>query len=196
MRVPIAGGVGWWRAWDSRIEPLVGASAILFTVGHSNHSWESFKPLLLDHVVEVLVDVRSNPVSRFAPFANRRKLTGLLESVGIDYAFMGGPLGGKPADPSMYDAAGRPDYDRMRSLDGFKDAIAELAGMAARRPTAILCAEEDPAQCHRLLLLGPPLSEHGIALRHIRRDGRVQETAEVSPSQRAIQLVQGALPLE
>ena len=70
----------------------------LYTIGHSNHTWESFSPLLLDNEIELLVDVRSNPVSRFAPFANHRTLPDLLESVGIDHEFMGGPLGGKPAD--------------------------------------------------------------------------------------------------
>ena len=174
----------------------MGVRCVLLTVGHSNHSWESFEPLLRGHGIEALVDVRSNPVSRFAPFANRRTLTGLLESVGIDYAFMGGALGGKPRDVSMYDAAGKPDYDRMRSLDGFKDAIGQLAEIAAERPTAILCAEENPAQCHRLLLLGPPLADHGIALRHIRRDGRVQENAELGSGKQEPQHAQGTLPLD
>ena len=174
----------------------MGVQHVLFTVGHSNHAWDDFKPLLLDNAIKMLVDVRSNPVSRFAPFANRRSLPGFLESVGIDYAFIGGALGGKPADPTMYDAAGKPDYDRMRWRDNFQDAIAQLAGMAARRPTAILCAEEDPSQCHRLLLLGPPLSAHGVALRHIRRDGNVQETAQLPLSKKGRRQLQGTLPLE
>ena len=91
----------------------------------------------------------------------------------------------------MYDAAGKPDYDRMRWRDNFQDAIAQLAGMAARRPTAILCAEEDPSQCHRLFLLGPPLSAHGVALRHIRRDGNVQETAQLPLSKKGRRQWQG-----
>ena len=91
----------------------------IYTIGHSNHTWESFSPLLLDNEIELLVDVRSNPVSRFAPFANHRTLPDLLESVDIDYEFMGGPLGGKPADQALYDSKGKPDYHKMRSLDEF-----------------------------------------------------------------------------
>ena len=48
----------------------------IYTIGHSNHTWESFSRLLVDNEVELLVDVRSNPVSRFAPFANHRVLAG------------------------------------------------------------------------------------------------------------------------
>ena len=133
----------------------------IYTIGHSNHTWEDFSRLLLDNDIELLVDVRSNPVSRFAPFANHRVLPDLLESVGIDYELMGGTLGGKPGNPGLYDSKGKPDYRKMRSLDEFQDAVEQLAGMASRRLTVVLCSEEDPSQCHRLLLLGPSLEENG-----------------------------------
>ena len=42
----------------------------VYTIGHSNHSWETFLPLLKENGIEVLVDVRSKPISRFAPFSN------------------------------------------------------------------------------------------------------------------------------
>ena len=95
----------------------------IFTIAHSNHTWESFSPLLADNGIELLVDTRTSPVSRYAPFANHRTLPDLLEAVGIDYEFMGGPLGGKPQNPAMYDSAGKPDYHKMRALDEFQEAI-------------------------------------------------------------------------
>ncbi len=82
----------------------------IFTIGHSNHTWESFVPLLKDNGIELLVDVRTEPVSHYAPFANHRTLPELLNRVGIDYEFMGGQLGGKPDNPAMYDFKGKPDY--------------------------------------------------------------------------------------
>ncbi len=168
----------------------------LYTIGHSSHTWEDFAPLLLDNEIELLVDVRSNPVSRFAPFANHRTLPDLLESVGIDYEFMGGPLGGKPADRAMYDPKGKPDYRRMRSLDDFQDAIEQLAGMASRRQTVILCSEEDPSQCHRRLLLGPSLEAAGCGLVHIRGDGSVQKNEQLSAGKKKYgQQLQGTLPI-
>ena len=165
----------------------------IFTIGHSNRTWETFSPLLLDNDIELLVDVRSNPVSRFAPFANQRTLPDLLDSVGIDYEFMGGPLGGKPADPAMYGAKGKPDYNKMRSLDEYRDAIDQLVGMASRRATAIICSEEDPSQCHRRLLLGPSLEASGCESEHIRRDGAIQREVQLPSDKRYGQQLQGTL---
>ena len=175
-------------------ESLVLVSTQIYTIGHSNHSWETFLPLLRRNGIELVVDTRTNPVSRFAPFANYRTLPGLLESAGIGYEFMGGTLGGKPRDPSMYDAKGKPDYRKMRATDEFEEAIDQLAGMASRRATAILCSEEDPSGCHRLLLLGPALEERGCVQRHVRKDGRLQGTGRLSVGKRYREQVQGVLP--
>lgn len=152
----------------------------IYTIGHSNHNWETFAGLLKKQDIELLVDTRSKPVSRFAPFANAQTLPVLLEEVGIDYEFMGGILGGKPADPRFYDAKGKPDYRKMRELDEFQEAVSHLASMASRRQTAILCSEEDPSQCHRLLLLGPSLEDNGCELLHIRADGQTQSTGQLA----------------
>jgi uncharacterized protein (DUF488 family) len=164
----------------------------IFTIGHSNHTWESFAPLLADNGIELLVDTRTRPVSRYAPFANHRTLPDLLEGVGIDYEFMGGPLGGKPQNPAMYDSAGKPDYHKMRTLDEFQEAVSQLAGMASRRATAILCSEEDPSQCHRLLLLGPALEEEGCRLLHIRGDSQIQSTEQLSVGKKYGQQLQSS----
>ena len=168
----------------------------IYTIGHSNHSWDTFYTLLADNGIELVVDTRTNPVSRFAPFANRRTLTGLLEEAGIAYQFAGGPLGGKPKDPRMYDANGKPDYHKMRSTDEFADAIERLVSLASRRRTALLCSEEDPSGCHRLLLLGPALAERGCSQRHIRKDGRVMGTGELGMGRKYGKQVQGALGIK
>ena len=169
-----------------------GKSMQIYTIGHSNHSWETFSGLLVQNEIELLVDTRSKPVSRFAPFANARLMPALLEEVGIDYEFMGGVLGGKPADSRFYDVKGKPDYHRMRELDEFQEAIGQLASMASRRQTAILCSEEDPSHCHRLLLLGPSLEENGCELLHVRGGGQVQTTGQLAVGKKYGEQLQGA----
>ena len=166
----------------------------IFTIGHSNHTWKTFSPLLIDNEIELLVDVRSSPVSKYAPFANHRTLPGLLESVGIDYEFMGGPLGGKPSDRVMYDSKGKPDYHKMRSMDEFHHAIEQLVGMASRRRTVLLCSEEDPSQCHRRLLLGPSLEAEDCQSLHIRGNGQVLRNRQLTHASRYDQQFQGTLP--
>ena len=141
----------------------------IYTIGHSNHRWEQFLALLKGQAIETLVDVRSNPVSRWAAFANIRTLPGLLEREGIRHVFMGDSLGGKPADRELYDDNGTPDYGKIASQPAFQKGIEELMGVAADSRMALMCAEEDPSGCHRTLLIGPALEGRGVALVHIRR---------------------------
>ena len=143
----------------------------LYTIGHSNHDWESFFPLVAQHGIELLVDVRSRPVSRFAPFSNKRVFPDLLAEIGVEYHFMGDSLGGRPGDQSLYDAEGNADYLRMRSTQGFKDGLQQLSRMARNLVTVIMCSEGDPVRCHRRLLIGTALDEESVKLLHILRDG-------------------------
>lgn len=168
----------------------------IYTIGHSNHTWESFLPLLKQQGIEFLVDTRSRPVSSYAPFANIRTLPNLLEDAGIDYAFMGDSLGGKPDDPSCYDAEGKPDYRKMRLKDNFQDGIRQLLRMAENSVTALMCAEEDPSKCHRRLLIGPALVEQGVELHHIRADGSVQTSDALGHKKVYQSQLQGMLPLD
>ena len=145
----------------------------IYTIGHSNHSWDAFKELLTANGIELLVDVRSRPVSRFAPFSNRRVFPALLEAVGIEYHFMGDSIGGRPHDQSLYDAEGKPDYCKMRDSDAFREGLEHLVKVTENVVTVMMCSEGEPTRCHRRLLIGVELEERGVGVLHILRDGRV-----------------------
>ncbi len=146
----------------------------IYTIGHSNHKWETFIALLRQHDVDLLVDVRSKPASRHATFANKNRLPALLTEAEIGHKFMGDTVGGKPADPALQDSDGNPDYGKIAAQDTFQRGVDELAEVTKGRRAAIMCAEEDPAQCHRNLLIGPALRDRDVDLRHIRKDGSVE----------------------
>ena len=150
----------------------------LYSIGHSNDTWERFSALLVEHGIQTLVDVRSRPVSRWAPFANARTLPRRLEEREISYVYMGDALGGKPSDPKLLDADGQPDYSKIGATVAFKEGITGLVDLAVESTVALMCAEESPKTCHRRLLLGPALHERGVDLRHIRKDGAL-DPAEV-----------------
>ena len=84
---------------------------------------------------------------------------------------MGDSIGGKPADLALYDSNCQPDYAKIAAGDDFQRGIAGLLELADGLQTAVMCAEEDPANCHRNLLIGPELRERGIELLHIRKRG-------------------------
>ena len=145
----------------------------IYTIGHSNHSWDAFKELITASGIELLVDVRSMPASRFAPFSNKRVFPTLLETVGIEYHFMGDSLGGRPDDPSLHDAAGKPDYQKIRDSDAFRQGMDHLVEVAESAVTVVMCSEGEPTRCHRKLLIGVELEERGVGVLHILRAGRV-----------------------
>ena len=111
----------------------------IYTIGHSNHKWETFLPLLKMHDVELLVDVCSRPVSRFAPFTNKVRFPGLLAAEGVGYLFKGEALGGKPEDLSLYNGEGRPDYAKIAKDVRFIAGVADLVAAAGDQNTAIMC---------------------------------------------------------
>ncbi len=151
----------------------------VFTFGHSTHSLEEFVGLLIGQDIDVVADTRSAPYSRFAPQFDREVLQKKLSECGIRYVFLGRELGGRPADPTYYDKKGRVLYGRMKADPVFAAGIERLERGMSEFRIALLCGEEDPAHCHRRLLVGRVLAEHGHELLHIRGDGRLQTDAEV-----------------
>jgi uncharacterized protein (DUF488 family) len=156
---------------------------LVFTVGHSNHSAEKLVRLVQAYGIEVLVDIRSRPYSRHAPQFNVRALEAVLSKDGIGYLFLGGELGGRPEGAEFYDAKGRVDYVLVGCSRPFLDGIRRLEGEIRAHRAALLCSEEDPARCHRRLLVGRALEERGIMLRHIRGDGSIQTEDEMDGGQ-------------
>jgi uncharacterized protein (DUF488 family) len=145
-----------------------------FTLGHSNHPIETWLALVRQHEVEVVVDLRSSPYSKYAPQFDKSAMQHSLAEAGIHYLYLGAELGGRPANPAYYDAAGHVLYGKLCGDAHFKEAIARLESGMERFRVALLCGEENPAHCHRRLLIGRVLTERGHTMLHIRGDGRIE----------------------
>jgi uncharacterized protein (DUF488 family) len=142
----------------------------LFSIGHSNHELGDFLGLLGRAGISALADVRSQPYSRRHPHYNRPDLEAALAHGGIAYVFLGHALGGRPEDPDVYDAEGRVDYEKVRKTFVFQQGLEELLAVKGKK-TVLFCAEEDPLDCHRGLMIAPALMEFGVATCHLRGDG-------------------------
>jgi uncharacterized protein (DUF488 family) len=139
------------------------------TIGHSNHPIERFVDLLKAGGVGTLVDVRSTPYSRRFPQFGRERLARTLADSGIDYLFAGAALGGKSG--ASYDAsAARPE---------FRDALSDLIARSADRTLCLMCAEKEPLDCHRTVLVSRRLAERGVAIEHLLADGRTASHAAI-----------------
>ncbi len=152
-----------------------GAMSV-FTIGHSTHAIGRFVDLLRQHGVDEVADVRSTPYSRFNPQFNRDSLANSLVRHGIGYVSLGRELGGRPDDPACYEN-GRVRYDRVAATPVFQRGLDRVMQDAAARSVAIMCAEKEPLECHRTLLVAQALGVRGVAVRHIRADGTLEDHA-------------------
>jgi uncharacterized protein (DUF488 family) len=147
---------------------------MIYTVGHSNHPIERFLALLQPHGITAVADVRSTPYSRFNPQFRREKLHAALASVGIQYVFLGQELGARSQDPACYDPDGRVSYAKLAKTELFRKGIARLrAGMADHR-ISLMCAEREPLECHRTILVARELAREGVPVTHILGDGSLE----------------------
>jgi len=146
----------------------------VYTVGHSNYPLEEFLALLRAHRIEVVVDTRSQPYSKYATHFNHDVLRSAVETAGAKYLYLGKELGGRPEGTEYYDVHGHVLYDRVAASPLFREGLARLLEDAGRWRLALMCAEENPAGCHRRLLVTRVLEEQGAHILHIRGDGRLQ----------------------
>ena len=147
------------------------ATRTVFTIGHSNLELEEFLSTLSRHGVQTVCDVQSRPASFRFPQFNRESFEVNLRDAGFHYEFFGESLGGRPADPHVYQANGLVDYFLRRKARDFVAEVDRVVVLSRGQEVALMCAEEDPLHCHRFLMICPALLEKGITPVHIRRGG-------------------------
>ncbi|MBN1815634.1 MAG: DUF488 domain-containing protein [Anaerolineae bacterium] len=154
---------------------------LIHTIGHADHETAAFIDLLRRHEISLVVDVRSQPYSQWASQFNRELLAHDLEAAGIAYRFMGDVLGGRPADPALYDSGqDRPDYARMAQAPAYQDGIDHLLDLARTGRVIVMCGEGDHRRCHRHLLITQTLLQRGARVLHIQPDGTTVEGEPVA----------------
>jgi len=145
----------------------------IYTIGHSSLEVEKFLALLKDKVIQVIVDVRSAPYSRYVPHFNKHAIEYALNAAGLKYIFMGDMIGGKPSGPQYPDANRKVVYARLAVAETFQQGLDRLIkGLNDGLTIALMCAEEDPSKCHRHHLIANELEmKRSVPVWHIRGDG-------------------------
>ena len=149
----------------------------IFTIGHSTHAQERFIALLHEHGIQALGDVRSTPYSHVNPQFNREELKRVLRAAGIGYAFLGKELGARSEDPACYDG-GKIQYDRLARSVLFRNGLQRLQEGMKQYKLAIMCAEMDPLECHRGILIARHLVGLGVGVQHILGDGSLESHSD------------------
>jgi len=148
----------------------------LLSIGHSNIAAERFLAVLRDVGVDAIADVRSTPFSRRFPWFSGKTLAATLTQHGMTYLAYGDTLGGRPRDAVLY-RDGVADYEAMARQPDFQTGLDRLLADAARSRVCLMCAEREPLDCHRCLLVARSLAERGLTIGHILHDGTVEPHA-------------------
>jgi uncharacterized protein (DUF488 family) len=150
------------------------------TIGHSNIAADRFVAMLRTAGVGAIADVRTVPFSRFCPWFSGKNLKPLLEQNDIGYLAYGAVLGGRPSRPELY-RDGIADDEAMARQDDFQAGLdrltADAASVGPRGCVCLMCAEREPLDCHRCLLVARALAARGFTIGHILHDGAIEPHA-------------------
>ena len=154
------------------------SSTELLTLGHSTHPIERFIALLNGAGATAVADVRSSPYSRYSPQYSKDALRNALSGAGIAYTFLGKEFGARSPDPSCY-RSGKVQYQRLAQSTSFKEGIQRVSEGLKKFRIAFVCAERDPIECHRALLVARAFSERGTSVAHIHSDGMLESQSSL-----------------
>ncbi len=132
----------------------------VYTLGTSNRGIDEFISILKTHGIELVVDVRRFPTSKFEHF-KKENLERYLRENGFEYFYLGDLLGG-------YRTGG---YQKYMESDDFRRGLQMLIDMAKGKKTAIICREKFPWKCHRWQI-SRKLTEMSFRVIHIIDEGR------------------------
>jgi uncharacterized protein (DUF488 family) len=149
----------------------------VFTVGHSTHPIQEFFSLLHRHEIDAIADVRSVPYSQWQPQFNREDLTKTLKAQEIAYVFLGKELGARSDDPSCYEN-GRVSYRRLSQTELFRLGLERVLNGSQHNRIALMCAEKDPLECHRTVLVARELVTRGTNIMHVHADGHLESHSD------------------
>lgn len=138
---------------------------VTYTIGTSTRTADEFLNLLKLHNIELLIDIRRFPTSRFEHF-RKENLKTLLKNNGIEYVYLGEKLGGYR----------RLKYIEYTKTEEFKQALIELENNLTRKNSAIMCAERFPWRCHRRFV-SIELQKRGWDVLHIIDEKRIWKPA-------------------
>lgn len=145
---------------------------VIYTIGHSTHPLEEFTDLLRQHKIDTLIDVRTTPASNYNPQFKKEVLQSALSRLNIKYLHFGDEFGARQNDRSVLDDEGVVNFELVQKTYNFQMGMERVdIGVSRGYRIALMCAEADPLECHRFSMISRPISQIGINVIHILKNG-------------------------
>ncbi len=140
----------------------------VYTIGYAGFSIEDFVEILHEHDVSVLVDVRSSPFSGYHQEYNKDLLKQTLGRARIYYRNYAEEFGARQPDRSYY-PKGYLDFQLFARSPAFQKGVRKVEdSMEQGFCFALMCAEIEPIDCHRAILVARAFADHGYEVIHLR----------------------------
>ena len=143
----------------------------IYTIGHSNYSMERFVEMLRKYKIDVVVDIRGTPYSKYNTQYNKEALYNSLKELDFKYIYMGREFAAQRDNKLIYTWEGYSDFEKVINEPSFINGVERLKkGLAKGYRIVLLGAKQDPVNCHRFALVGRELYKRGFDVKHIEDD--------------------------
>lgn len=140
---------------------------VIYTIGYSGFSIKDFIDTLKKHSINCIIDVRSSPYSKFYHEYDKEVLEKTLKDNNILYRNYDKEFGARQKDKKYY-TDNVLDFDKFTSSNQFLDGVNKINNGVDKGYTfALMCAEKDPIDCHRSIMLGKGFCQNKYKVVHI-----------------------------
>lgn len=151
----------------------------IYTIGYGSRSLADLVNTLKRYAIQYVIDVRSQPYSRYRPEFSREVLEHHLAEQRLRYVYMGDLLGGRPGKSTFY-TEGKVDYSKFWNSPSFNAGVERLKKAREKNLRVVLmCSEGKPQDCHRSKMIGTFLADGGITVQHIDEKGQLRSHEDI-----------------
>ncbi|GHT01736.1 hypothetical protein AGMMS50276_30380 [Synergistales bacterium] len=154
--------------------------ADIYTIGYTSYEITNFIDVLKAFGIKLVVDVRSLPYSEYYPDYNKESLEKTLSRYNIFYRNYSREFGARQTAKNFFAPEGYLDFEKFTKSNNFMQGFSKLVKSLEQGYTfALLCAEKNPATCHRSIMVSRVFSESGCIVRHILQNGETETQSDV-----------------
>ncbi len=160
---------------------LIDDEKTIYTIGYSGFPLNAFIQELKKHNINVVIDVRSSAYSERYPDYNKPNIEQTLKQIGIYYRNYTSEFGARQENRSFYSPEGYLDFDIFSKSNQFQSGVSKMVDSVEKGyKIAFMCAEKEPIQCHRAIMVARAFAKLGFTVIHLMPNGitKNQKTIE------------------
>lgn len=153
----------------------------IYTIGYAGFPIDKFVEELKNNSINAVIDVRSSAFSQYYSDYNKNNLELRLKKEGIYYRNYAKEFGARQNDEEYYADEGYLDFSKFSKSEQYLEGIKKLCTSMGKGYTfALMCAEKNPIDCHRTVLVARTFFEKGYKVVHLCPEGKTILQEEIN----------------